>query len=163
DRGAHRFARELDETLFEGLFDVGQRARVAMRAKSLLGHVPEKVPGIQSGIARAVEIEVQNHQAVAVDKNLIGVEVAMDAGRRTPGDGSSQALAGLLQTLAPAPPARLGAGHLLKALAQDSKLVVHPMPALGRNAAKMELASRLGDAPRERRFARFQKLRDGSS
>src|SRR5438034_8872757 len=55
---------------------------VAEGPETLLRDVTQKVADIEGRIALAVEVEVEQEEALAVHNDLVGVEVAVDAARR---------------------------------------------------------------------------------
>src|SRR5439155_236384 len=55
---------------------------VAESPETLLRDVTQKVSDIEGRIALAVEVEVEQEEALAVHNDLVGVEVAVDAARR---------------------------------------------------------------------------------
>jgi hypothetical protein len=53
------FTRTLDEPLLHRPLQIGERAGVSGRSEALLRHVAQKVPDIESRIAHAVQVEVE--------------------------------------------------------------------------------------------------------
>ncbi len=52
--------------------------RIPSFSQTLLGEVGDEVADVEGGISLTAKVEVDEPEAISVDKNLVGVEVAVD-------------------------------------------------------------------------------------
>src|SRR5881396_1157571 len=79
---------------------------VAESPETLLRDVTQKVPDIEGRTALAVEVEVEQEEALPVHDDLVGVEVPVDPARRRLRRRSAQPVGGPKQPRDSSPPKR---------------------------------------------------------
>jgi hypothetical protein len=69
---ARRLADELDEAILKRRLPIGQRSGISARAHALLRDVRDTVADIESRVAFAVEIEVDEIEPLTVEQRVVG-------------------------------------------------------------------------------------------
>src|SRR3712207_6356495 len=93
------FARKLDEPLLHSPLQITERAGVSGRSEALLRYVAQEVADIESRIAHAVQVEVEQDQPSPADEHLIRVEIPVDTASSRLRDGPTEPVARREQTL----------------------------------------------------------------
>jgi hypothetical protein len=99
--------------------------------------MPQEVARVKGWVAFAVEVEVQQVEAVPIYQHLIGVKVAVNACTRRSWQGCSYPVAGVEQPLDTLCPTRFSLGNDWQALVQDTKFVANGVAALRPHASIM--------------------------
>src|SRR5438093_2157220 len=132
---------------------------VAESPETLLRDVTQKVSDIEGRIALAVEVEVEQEEALAVHNDLVGVEVAVDAARRGLRRRCTEPVGGVEKPRDSLPPSRPRGRDGGEARVQDVQLVGHRVALWGRDPRPVDLAGCLRDPPGQRDTAtRRQEL-----
>src|SRR5437867_6312111 len=118
-----RLTRELDEAVFQRSLSVRQRARISASAHTLLRDVADAVADIERRVALAVEIEVEEIEALSIDQRVVGVEVAMDAAEPPGRCRAAEPVAEDEQPLEPRRPLRTAFRQGVQALVLNTQLV----------------------------------------
>src|SRR5881296_1326738 len=112
---------------------------VAESPETLLRDVTQKVSDIEGRIALAVEVEVEQEEALAVHNDLVGVEVAVDAARRGLRRRRTEPVGGVEKPRDSLPPSRPRGRDGREARLQDVQLVGHRVALWGRDPARWTL------------------------
>ena len=84
--GLHGFlsalTRPLQESVLKGVLARSQTLRVATRAQTLLRQMAEKVTRVEGRIPRGEHVEIEDVQTLAVQNDLVCVEISMDPPER---------------------------------------------------------------------------------
>src|SRR5438105_4244063 len=78
---SRRLATQFNETILERPLDLLECIRAAMVAQGLFGDMSNEIAGIEGGIALAVKVKVDQPQTPALDDDLRGVEITVNAAR----------------------------------------------------------------------------------
>src|SRR2546428_1968057 len=132
---------------------------VAEGPETLLRDVTQKVADIEGSIPLAVEVEVEQEEALAVHDDLVRVEGPVDAARRGPGRRCTEPVGGVEEPRDSSPPSRPRGRDGGEVRLQDVQLVGHHVALWGRDPRPVDLAGCLCDPPGQRDTAtRAQEL-----
>src|SRR2546426_7852383 len=123
---------------------------VAEGPETLLRDVTQKVADIEGRIALAVEVEVEQEEALAVHDDLVGVEVPVDAARRGLRRRCTEPVGGVEEPRDSSPQSRPRGRDGGEVRLQDVQLVGHRMALWGRDPRPVDLAGCLRDPPGQR-------------
>src|SRR5260221_11792337 len=79
DCASNPLTRQFYESILKCLLHVRQCASVAQFPQRLFSYMSQEISGVKRRIALAVQIKINNPQAIAIDEDLGGIKVPVNA------------------------------------------------------------------------------------
>lgn len=147
----HLLARELAETILQLPLDSGERSRVAEGTERLFGQMAKEIANVEGAVALAVQVEVDQVEALTVDDHLITVEVTMNRQRGRARDALGEPLACGAQPRDSVRQPWTLPGDAREAVVEDPQLIADRVCPPRGDTGPMELVRSLRDPSRKAR------------